>query len=333
MYEGNWFAVGYGQCKQDWIDPAMGQSLDKTAPYPLMYQESDSIDDAGVATPGMCEVFRATWPQQQVMDHLMILKFSTHGVHLLKNPTTVTKLWKNVVAAISENQRIEVMLWKNLPATKFSYMTRDITLMPKWQAKNGGTGVTFNSTDYRLGITRAMMNGKMPAVGYDLGKIDGFNHENIISKTGWSLFMTTITEAMAAADYRAVGKAIDTFNVPVSKATRKLASGYEYDKDPEGWDVYYGIGKKNQKKQLVKPDSKPDELWDTSSKDEKCISTVTLTAAVSSQWDTSSNPASHNAASSSSAMDPTFETWNSSNNWNIKDQKPITHWKKPGEWF
>ena len=212
-------------------------------------------------------------------------------------------------------------------------MTRDITQMPKWQAKNGGTGVTFNSTDYRLGITLAMLNGRMPAVGYDLSKIVGFNHKNIISQTGWSLFMTTITETMAAADYRAVGLAIDKYNVPVTKAQRKLAAGYEYDKDKDGWDVYYGIGKANQKQQLVKPDSKPDELWDTSSKAEQRISTVTLTASVSSQWDTSSKSASHDAASSSSSMDATSEKWDTSSNWN-KDQKPVAHWKKPSEtWF
>ncbi len=134
-------------------------------------------------------------------------------VFKIKKASTLRDIWAFLKKALLENQAIEAMVWRNLQNAKFKYQTKDLTSMDEWTRKNNGNGVNFTSTEWRLGIIRSMSLGRMEATGYDLSKIEGFDHRQIVEKTGWEILSQTLMDGMAAADYAEVRGNLELNNI------------------------------------------------------------------------------------------------------------------------
>jgi hypothetical protein len=179
--------------------------LCQAAPYILMFCEPDVEQDDGTLIKGKTEVYRCTTPPPKVSDFLTILKYFTHGIPKMRAANTLRVLWHEMKKILKENNKLEAQAWSNLPHSKFKFKCRNIHKMEEWQCKNNWNGVQFASTEWRLGITSAMVAGEAALTGYDLSKIEGFDKTKVIGAIGWALIQQTLLGMMTTKDFETLG--------------------------------------------------------------------------------------------------------------------------------
>jgi hypothetical protein len=154
----------------------------------------------------------------------------------MRAANTLRVLWHEMKKILKENNKLEAQVWSNLPHAKFKFKTRDIRKMDRWICKNNWKGIEFVSTEWRLGITRAMVEGSTTLTGYDLSKIDGFDKSKVIGAIGWKIIQQTLLEMMSKKDFEALKDQIDTSSVRLSKKQTKMMNHCAYyGPDLEAW--------------------------------------------------------------------------------------------------
>jgi hypothetical protein len=100
--------------------------------------------------------------------------------------------------------------------------------MEEWQCKNNWTGVEFASTEWRLGLTSAMVAGEAALTGYDLSKIEGFDKTMVIGAHGWALIQQSLLSMMTKADFETLGTQMYGTSF-LSKKQTKMVNQFSWD--------------------------------------------------------------------------------------------------------
>jgi hypothetical protein len=175
------------------------------------------------------QVYRAEEPPSDVHGLIVILKAYTNGLFEAKEPGSLTELWNLIQGAIKESERIEKMIWKKMPEAKFGFKVRNVFKMEQW---TNTTTFKLTSTNDLLVITEAQLRSEVPAIGYDLSKIVGYDPSVIISKAGWPIIKRFLLRIMEVAEFsKPQGKLANT-GAKLTKTQMKALNWAS-----EGWEI------------------------------------------------------------------------------------------------
>ena len=217
--------TGSGNAKKNyWIDPAMGEDFNRTAPFLLMYDPGEKNGESA----GPVQVYRAVEPPPNVMDLIVILKTYTNGLFAMKIPETIKQLWINITEGIRRSDSVEKMVWNKLPDAKFGFRIRNLFQIDPWKGK---TTFQLVSQDKHLGITKAQLTSGDQAIGYDLSKIEGYDPDKIVTENGWTVIKENLMNLMHTEEFKKLNDKLKVSGRKMSnnrmKMLAKAANGEE----------------------------------------------------------------------------------------------------------
>ena len=112
-----------------------------------------------------------------------------------------------------------MMVWKKLPAAKFTFEIRNLLEMEKWKNKSS---FELQSLHRHMEITKMMLTSKSQALGYDLSKIEGYDPELIVNAHSWGIIKHFLLKIMQESDYQRLASELHSSNKKLNKNRMKL---------------------------------------------------------------------------------------------------------------